>query len=129
MTNLIDILKETDLRVGFSDLFQTLSTRERLDRNRLVVPLGSIRAATKNALFSLETMYLFSPMFRYAFKSLMACSLKYTYFSLLPFLITLTLYLLKINILYVLAIPIQTASDLDPKNNDTIAVSRSWFIL
>ncbi|MEC1158923.1 MULTISPECIES: Tn3 family transposase [Bacillaceae] len=35
MTNLIDILKETDLRVGFSDLFQTLATHERLDRKTI----------------------------------------------------------------------------------------------
>jgi hypothetical protein len=31
MINLIDILKETDLRIGFTDLFQTLATHERLD--------------------------------------------------------------------------------------------------
>nr|WP_245596826.1 Tn3 family transposase [Shimazuella kribbensis] len=35
MTNLTDILKETDLRVGFTDLFQTLATYERLDRKTI----------------------------------------------------------------------------------------------
>lgn len=35
MINLIDILKETDLRVGFTDLFQTLATHERLDRKTI----------------------------------------------------------------------------------------------
>lgn len=35
MANLIDILKETDLRVGFTDLFQTLATHERLDRKTI----------------------------------------------------------------------------------------------
>ncbi len=35
MTSLIDILKETDLRVGFSELFQTLATHERLDRKTI----------------------------------------------------------------------------------------------
>lgn len=31
MTNLIDVLKEADLRAGFTNLFQTLATHERLD--------------------------------------------------------------------------------------------------
>jgi TnpA family transposase len=35
MTHLIDIFKETDLRVGFTDLFQTLATHERLDRKTI----------------------------------------------------------------------------------------------
>jgi TnpA family transposase len=35
MTNLTDILKEADLRVGFTDLFQTLATYERLDRKTI----------------------------------------------------------------------------------------------
>lgn len=33
MTGLLDILKETDLRVGFTQYFQTSGTRERLDRD------------------------------------------------------------------------------------------------
>jgi hypothetical protein len=32
MTSLLDILKEADLRVGFTDLFTTVASRERLDR-------------------------------------------------------------------------------------------------
>jgi len=32
MTNLLDVLKETDLRVGFSDVFKSLGTREILGR-------------------------------------------------------------------------------------------------
>jgi len=35
MTNLIDILKETDIRIGFTNLFQTLATYERLDRKTI----------------------------------------------------------------------------------------------
>ncbi|WP_254260301.1 transposase [Listeria fleischmannii] len=33
--NLIDFIKETDLRTGFSDTFQSLATHERLDRNEI----------------------------------------------------------------------------------------------
>ena len=35
MTSLLDILKETDLRVDFTDLFTTATTREHLDRETL----------------------------------------------------------------------------------------------
>ena len=35
MTSLLDVLKETDLRVGFSDVFKSLGTREVLDRETL----------------------------------------------------------------------------------------------
>lgn len=35
MTSLLDILKEADLRVGFTDCFQTQRTAERLDRDTL----------------------------------------------------------------------------------------------
>jgi hypothetical protein len=35
MTNFTDILKEADLRVGFTELFQTLATYERLDRKTI----------------------------------------------------------------------------------------------
>ncbi|KMT63342.1 Tn3 family transposase [Listeria newyorkensis] len=35
MTNLIDIIKETDLRTGFSTTFQSLATYERLDREAI----------------------------------------------------------------------------------------------
>lgn len=35
MTSLLDVLKETDLRIGFSDAFSTLGSRENLDRNTL----------------------------------------------------------------------------------------------
>ena len=35
MTSLLDVLKETDLRVGFSDVFKSLGTREILDRETL----------------------------------------------------------------------------------------------
>ena len=35
MTSLLDVLKETDLRVGFSDDFSTLGSRENLDRGTL----------------------------------------------------------------------------------------------
>lgn len=35
MTSLLDILKETDLRVGFTDLFTTATAREHLDRETL----------------------------------------------------------------------------------------------
>ena len=35
MTSLLDLLKETDLRVGFTDEFQTTSSREVIDRKDL----------------------------------------------------------------------------------------------
>ena len=35
MTSLLDVLKETDLRIGFSDVFATLGSRENLDRATL----------------------------------------------------------------------------------------------
>lgn len=35
MTNLIDILKETALRTGFINHFQSLATHERLDRDEI----------------------------------------------------------------------------------------------
>ena len=35
MTSLLDVLKETDLRVGFTDAFKSLGTREVLDRSTL----------------------------------------------------------------------------------------------
>ena len=35
MTGLLDVLKETDIRVGFTDEFQTTSSREVIDRNDL----------------------------------------------------------------------------------------------
>ncbi|QQZ64564.1 Tn3 family transposase (plasmid) [Paenibacillus sonchi] len=35
MTSLLDILKETDLRVGFTEQFKTVAVRETLDRNTL----------------------------------------------------------------------------------------------
>jgi len=35
MTSLLDVLKETELRVGFSDVFKSLGTREVLDRETL----------------------------------------------------------------------------------------------
>jgi hypothetical protein len=35
MTNLLDVLKEVDLRVGFTDCFQSVASREMLDRTTL----------------------------------------------------------------------------------------------
>ena len=35
MTSLLDVLKEADLRIGFTDAFQTLASREILDRDTL----------------------------------------------------------------------------------------------
>jgi TnpA family transposase len=35
MTNLLDVLKETDLRVGFTEVFKSLGSRENLDRETL----------------------------------------------------------------------------------------------
>jgi TnpA family transposase len=35
MTSLLDVLKEADLRIGFTDAFQSLGTRETLDRSEL----------------------------------------------------------------------------------------------
>jgi TnpA family transposase len=35
MTRLLDVLKETDLRVGFTELFKSLASREHLDRSTL----------------------------------------------------------------------------------------------
>ena len=35
MTSLLDVLKETKLRVGFPDVFKSLGTREVLDRETL----------------------------------------------------------------------------------------------
>lgn len=35
MTSLLDVLKETDLRVGFTELFKSLASREHLDRSTL----------------------------------------------------------------------------------------------
>jgi TnpA family transposase len=35
MTNLLDVLKEADLRIGFTDTFQSLASREILDRDTL----------------------------------------------------------------------------------------------
>ncbi|MCP4874545.1 MAG: Tn3 family transposase, partial [Gammaproteobacteria bacterium] len=35
MTSLLDVLKEADLRIGFTDTFQTLASREILDRDTL----------------------------------------------------------------------------------------------
>lgn len=35
MTSLLDVLKETDLRVGFTEVFKSLGTREMLDRSTL----------------------------------------------------------------------------------------------
>ena len=35
MTSLMDVLKETDLRVGFSDAFHSIASREMLDRTTL----------------------------------------------------------------------------------------------
>ena len=35
MTSLLDVLKETDLRVGFSDAFHSIASREMLDRTTL----------------------------------------------------------------------------------------------
>jgi hypothetical protein len=35
MTTLLDILKETDLRTGFTDIFKSLGIRESLDRSTL----------------------------------------------------------------------------------------------
>ena len=35
MTSLLEVLKETDLRVGFSEAFHSVATRERLDRATL----------------------------------------------------------------------------------------------
>lgn len=34
-TNLLDVLKETDLRIGFTELFNTIGTREALDSKKL----------------------------------------------------------------------------------------------
>jgi hypothetical protein len=34
MTGLLDMLKETDLRVGFTEAFKGLGSRETLDRRR-----------------------------------------------------------------------------------------------
>lgn len=35
MTSLLDVLKEADLRIGFSDHFKTVAERENLDRQSL----------------------------------------------------------------------------------------------
>lgn len=35
MTSLLDVLKETDLRVGFTDIFRTPTFHERLERDML----------------------------------------------------------------------------------------------
>lgn len=39
MTSLLDVLRETDLRVGFTDAFKSLRSRENLDRETLQQPL------------------------------------------------------------------------------------------
>ncbi len=35
MTSLLDILKEADLRIGFTDCFKSLASREALDRKTI----------------------------------------------------------------------------------------------
>jgi len=35
MTSLLDVLKETDLRVGFTEVFKSLASREQIDRPTL----------------------------------------------------------------------------------------------
>lgn len=50
MTNLLDVLKETDLRLNFTDHFKTLATHERLDRStiqkRLILALYGLGTNT-----------------------------------------------------------------------------------
>jgi TnpA family transposase len=50
MTNLLDILKEADLRVGFTDQFKTMASHERLDRaiiqKRLILALYGLGTNT-----------------------------------------------------------------------------------
>src|SRR5699024_11405415 len=50
MTNLLDILKEADLRVNFTDHFQTTAVRETLDRStiqkRLILSLYGLGTNT-----------------------------------------------------------------------------------
>lgn len=50
MTNLMDILKETDLRVNFTELFKTMATHEKLDRDtiqkRLILTLYALGTNT-----------------------------------------------------------------------------------
>ena len=47
MTGLLDMLKEADLRVGFTDLFATATAREHLDRPTHASPHDGLRGRAR----------------------------------------------------------------------------------